>query len=81
MSSDMLLMIKLFFELLNVLEIYFTHFINSIAKPNRTPVVNSFREWVIRRKDLNIAEQDTHGPICLKLRPDGTWENETIPCN
>ena len=44
-------------------------------------MVNSFREWVIRRKDLNIAELDTHGPICLKLRPDGTWENETIPCN
>ena len=43
-------------------------------------VVNSVREWVIRKKDLVTSGQDQDGPICLKLKPDGTWDRRVIPC-
>ena len=43
-------------------------------------VVNSVREWVIRKKDLVTSEQDQDGPKCVKLKPDGTWDRRFIPC-
>merc|ERR1711962_845370 len=48
---------------------------------NRKPVVNSYREWVIRKEDLDMSGHETNGPICVRLRPDGTTENKVIPCN
>lgn len=56
-------------------------FFNLIGKLKRKPVVNSYRKWTIRKKDLKTSGQDTNGPICVKLRPDGTVESETIPCS
>ena len=47
---------------------------------NRIPVVNSYREWVIRKDDLDMSGQEANGPICVRLRPDGTTENKVIPC-
>ena len=43
-------------------------------------VVNSVTEWVIRRRDLDLSEQHQDGPICIKLKPDGTWDPMIIPC-
>ena len=43
-------------------------------------VVNSVREWTIRRKELDLDQQHNEGPICLKLKPDGTWDPIVVPC-
>ena len=44
-------------------------------------VVNSIREWVIRKKDImNFSSDDLNGAICIKLRPDGTWDEKPISC-
>ena len=43
-------------------------------------VVNSVTEWTIRRKDLDLSSQQQDEPVCVKLRPDGTWDPMIIPC-
>ena len=45
-------------------------------------VVNSIREWVIRKKDIlnSPSSEDLNGAICIKLRPDGTWDEKPISC-
>ena len=43
-------------------------------------VVNSVSEWLIRRKDLDLSPQDQEGPICVKLKPDGTLDPIIVPC-